>query len=188
MSTSTETRTGIYEGMFLVSQSAAADFAGLIEHINHLFERANATVVAMKKWDERRLAYEIDKQKRGVYILAYFTCATDQVAQLERDAQISDQVMRLMVTTADHLTDEEIKANDDRQGLSDEAKLKAEQGAQEDVQSSGARLGAPEQAQQDEMNRTHGASKAATAAAQAEASEESADESSEDEPKADSEG
>ena len=109
------------------SVGAAADFNALIEHINHLFERANATVVAMKKWDERRLAYEIDKQKRGVYILAYFTCATDQVAQLERDAQISDQVMRLMVTTADHLTDEEIKANDDRQGLSDEAKLKAEQ-------------------------------------------------------------
>ena len=132
MTTETETRTGIYEAMFLASQSAAADFNGLIEHINHLFERCHGTVVAMKKWDERRLAYEIDKQKRGVYILAYFTCSTDQIAQLERDAQISDQIMRLLVTTADHLTDEEIAACDDRQGLNDEAKLKAEQGAREE--------------------------------------------------------
>lgn len=193
MSTATETRTGIYEGMFLVSQAAAADFAGLIEHINHLFERASATVVAMKKWDERRLAFEIDKQKRGIYILAYFTCTTDQVAQLERDAQISDQIMRLMVIKADHLTEEEIKANDDRQGLKDEATLKAERGTQEETQSSGARLGAPEQAQQDEMNRTHGPSSAAQAAAKAApASDESADdsESSDDqsEPKAETEG
>ena len=176
MTTETETRTGIYEAMFLASQSAAADFNGLIEHISHLFERCHGTVVAMKKWDERRLAYEIDKQKRGVYILAYFTCSTDQIAQLERDAQISDQIMRLLVTTADHLTDEEIAACDDRQGLSDEAKLKAEQGAQEDVKSTGARLGAPEQAQQAEMNKTQEAKPAPAP----EASDEG-----DDEPKAD---
>ena len=107
--TTTETRTGIYEGMFLVNQSAAAAFGECLEHINTLFERAGATVVAMKKWDERRLSYEMDKQKRGVYILAYFTCATDMVAHLERDAVISDKIMRLLVTTADHLTDEEIR-------------------------------------------------------------------------------
>lgn len=60
--TATDTRTGIYEGMFLVNQSAAAAFGECLEHINHLFERADATVVAMKKWDERRLSYEMDKQ------------------------------------------------------------------------------------------------------------------------------
>ena len=83
--TDTETRTGVYEAMFLANQAAAASFGDLIAHINHLFERANADVLAMKKWDERRLAFEIEKQKRGVYILAYFTCPTDMVAHLERD-------------------------------------------------------------------------------------------------------
>ena len=128
MTTAQDTRVGTYEAMFLASQAAAADFSGLVEHINHLFERASADVIAMKKWDERRLAFEIDKQKRGIYILAYFTCPTDQVTQLERDATISEKIMRLMVIKADHLTDEEIAAHDDRQGLSDEANLKAERG------------------------------------------------------------
>ena len=62
----------------------------------------------------------------------------------ERDAVISDQIMRLLVTTADHLTDEEIAAFDDRKGLDTEAKLRAEQGAaEEDSKSSTVRLGAP---------------------------------------------
>jgi len=163
--TTTEARTGIYEGMFLVNQTAAAAFGDVLEHINHLFERADATVVAMKKWDERRLAFEMDKQKRGVYILAYFTCPTDMVAHLERDAVISDKIMRLMVTTADHLTDEEIAVNDDRKGLETEAKFKAEQGEVEDSKkASTVRLGAPVQAPAPEAKPEEAASEAEAAA------------------------
>lgn len=147
MTTETKTRTGVYEGMFLVSQAAAAQFGDTLAHINELFGRANATVVAMKKWDDRRLAYEIDKQKRGVYILSYFTCPTDMVARLERDAQISSKILRLMVIRADHLTDEEIAAHDERTALADEAKMRAERAETEDDETSGrVRLGAPEQA------------------------------------------
>ena len=147
MSTDTQTRTGTYEVMFLANQAAAASFGDLIAHINHILDRASAEVIAMKKWDERRLAYEIDKQKRGVYILAYVACPTDMISHLERDVQISDQILRVLVTTADHLTDEEIKAHDDRKGLDTEAKLRAEQGdASESETSSKVRLGAPEQA------------------------------------------
>lgn len=149
--TATETRHGTYEAMILVTQTAAAAFGECLEHINHLFERADATVIAMKKWDERRLAYEMDKQKRGVYILAYFTCPTDMVAHLERDAVISDKIMRLLVTTADHLTEEEIAAHDDRKGLETEVKFRADQGdAAEATKSTGVSLGAPVQPQKPE--------------------------------------
>jgi len=145
MSTETEVRTGVYEGMFLANQAAAASFGDLIAHINSLFERANAEVISMKKWDERRLAFEIDKQKRGVYILTYFKCPTDMIGHLERDVQISDQLLRLLVTSADHLTAEEIASFDDRTGLETEAKLRAQQGdAQENAASSKVRLGAVE--------------------------------------------
>ncbi len=144
MSTETQVRTGVYEAMFLASQAAAASFGDLIDHINSLFERANAEVIAMKKWDERRLAYEIDKQKRGVYILAYFKCPTDMVPHLERDVVISDKLLRVLVTSADHLTQEEIAAHNDIDGLATEAKLKAQAGdAQESTASKKVHLGAP---------------------------------------------
>lgn len=68
-----------YEVMFLISQAEANDFQGVIDHINNLFDRANAEVISMQKWDERRLAYEIDKQKRGVYILSYVKAPTESM-------------------------------------------------------------------------------------------------------------
>ena len=148
MTTETMARTGVYEGMFVVSQAAAAQFGDTLEHINELFGRAHASVLAMKKRDDRRLAYEIDKQKRGVYILAYFTCPTDMVSKLERDAQISAKILRLLVIKADHLSEEEIAANDERQALADEAKFRAERADSADDEGSGrVRLGAPEQQQ-----------------------------------------
>lgn len=144
MSTETEVRTGVYEAMFLATQASAASFGDLIEHINSLFKRANAEVISMKKWDERRLAYEMDKQKRGVYILTYFKCPTDMVAHLERDVVISDKLMRVLVTSAEHLTEEEIAAHNDMAGLETETKLKAQAGeAKESEGSKKVHLGAP---------------------------------------------
>ena len=68
-----EKRTSNYEGMFVIGQAAAADFGGAIAHVRQSIEKHGGSIIAMKKWDERRLAYEIDKQKRAVYLLVYFS-------------------------------------------------------------------------------------------------------------------
>ena len=59
-------RTFHYEAMFLIGQSTAADLASVITHIDELLARCDAKLVSMAKWDERRLAFELDKQKRGL--------------------------------------------------------------------------------------------------------------------------
>ena len=138
-------RINEYEGMFLISQAEAADFGGVIEHINHLFERAGAEVIAMQKWDERRLAYEVDKQKRGVYILSYFKAPTENLQAFERDCNISERILRTMVTKADHLTMDEMKAFDRRSDLEVEAKERAARAAEREEagMSTSVTLGAP---------------------------------------------
>lgn len=141
-------RTRQYEVMFLVSQSAAADFNALIEHINEIFARAHAEVIAMKKWDERRLAYELDKQKRGVYILTYVRCDTQSIAHMERDCNLSEKILRTMILEAEHLTDEEMLSADARDELRVEAKLRAERAAKEaETQGPAVTLGAPKKAE-----------------------------------------
>lgn len=130
-SQTTGSRISAYEAMFVASQAEAADFAGLIDHINSLLERAGAELVSMQKWDERRLAFEIDKQRRAVFILAFFRAPTDNIARLERDVQISDHLLRVLVVRADHLTEEEMLAFDAREDLKTEAKLRAERAAKE---------------------------------------------------------
>src|SRR5215510_3312359 len=107
-----ENRTYTYEAMFLLSQTVAADLSGAIAHIRESLERYNAQIIAMKKWDERRLAFEIDKQKRGVYILVYFSAPAKNMGQIERSFNLSEKVMRHLVIRADHLTLDEMKATD----------------------------------------------------------------------------
>lgn len=120
-------RTNTYEAMFLIGQAAAADFGGAVDHVKQILAKAGAEIIAMKKWDERRLAYEIDKQKRGIYILTYFSCDTANLAQIERSCNLSEIVMRQLITKAEHLTVEEMKAADGQKELEIEAKMRASQ-------------------------------------------------------------
>ena len=64
----------------------------------------------IKKWDERKLAYEINGQKRGTYIIAYFTGPGAAVGAIERDVNLSEDVLRVLVTNADHLNQKEMEA------------------------------------------------------------------------------
>jgi len=119
-------RTYTYEAMFMISQATASQLNDAIAHINEILARGNAQLIAMRKWDERRLAYEIAGQKRAVYILAYFKAPGPDVAHIERDCNLSEKVMRAMILRADHLTEEEILAMDARKELETEARLRAD--------------------------------------------------------------
>lgn len=138
----------LYECMFLISQSEAASLNTVLDHIREIIGRGDAEIIAMRKWDERRLAFEIDKQKRGVYILCYIKAPGDGLARIERETNLSEHIMRLMVIRADHLSEDQARAADDLEGLATEAKLRAEKAAAESSErSSGARLGAPDPAE-----------------------------------------
>ncbi len=117
-------RRNTYEGMFLVSPAEAADLADVVEHIKETLARGEAELIALKKWDERRLAYEIRKNKRGVYFLAYFGCDPVSIETIERACNLSEKILRVMFTRADHLTVEEMQAADAQEDLAAEAKLR----------------------------------------------------------------
>jgi small subunit ribosomal protein S6 len=120
-------RTYPYEAMFLIGQAAAANLPEVLDHIKDIFSRAGAEVIAMKKWDERRLAYEIKKQKRGLYILTYFRAQNTAITGIERDVNLSEKVLRVMILRADHLTEDEMRAADAREALETEARMRARQ-------------------------------------------------------------
>ncbi|MGD9789094.1 MAG: 30S ribosomal protein S6 [Phycisphaerales bacterium] len=124
-----EKQTYTYEAMFLISQAVASDLNSVVEHINEILHRGHATLLAMRKWDERRLAYEIKGQKRGLYILAYFTTVGENIAHIERDCNLSEKILRAMILRCDHMTKDQIEAADDRKGLEVEARLRSERAA-----------------------------------------------------------
>jgi small subunit ribosomal protein S6 len=124
-----ENRVYAYEAMFLLGQAQAADLAGAVAHINEIMARGHAEILGMRKWDERRLAYEIRGQKRGTYILVYFKAPGKDVAHIERDCNLSERILRTLILRADHMTEEQMRSADARKELEIEAKLRAERPA-----------------------------------------------------------
>jgi len=92
----------LYEGMFLVDSAlATADWDGTLAMIENILKRADAEVVAIRKWGERKLAYDIEHKQRGTYILAYFKADGRRISGIEKDVQLSEKVMRCLVLTTE---------------------------------------------------------------------------------------
>src|ERR1700760_4904177 len=103
-------RISQYEGMFLLGQSAAADLEAGLKLVRGVIESHGGEIMVLKKWDERKLHYEIQGQKRGTYIISYFKAARSAVVALERDVKLSEELLRVLVTKADHLNQKEMDA------------------------------------------------------------------------------
>ena len=100
----------LYEALFLVDSSlAAADWDGINKTIETVLKKAKAEVVSMRKWDERKLAYDVDHKSRGTYILCYFRADGQEIQQIERQVQLSEQIMRVLILCAEHQTQEDIE-------------------------------------------------------------------------------
>src|ERR1017187_3626649 len=85
-SNSMSVHTRQYEALFLLNPSyATGSWETAKNEVEHILHRANAEILHVRKWDERRLAYEIGGQKRGVYVLAFFKCEGPKVVGGERD-------------------------------------------------------------------------------------------------------
>jgi small subunit ribosomal protein S6 len=128
MADQTQSDHRLYEGMFLLSQQhVAGDLNAALAAVQQILDRGGAEVIALRKWDERRLAYEIEGQKRGLYVLALFRAAPDQIGPMERQVNLSEQIVRVMFTRADHMGETEIQREiDAAQGTRDEAALRSE--------------------------------------------------------------
>jgi len=109
-----------YEGLFLFGTAATADVDGAVKQINALIEKHGGTVLHLRKWDEKRLAYEVKKNKRGLYVLAFFSALGTAVAQITRDVNLSETILRVLITDASHLSIEEMKAQEPQQPVKEQ--------------------------------------------------------------------
>jgi small subunit ribosomal protein S6 len=100
----------LYEAMFVMDVQASADAAAMEAEIRRILGRAEAEILICRKWEDRRLAYEIAGSKRGSYWLTYFNAPTDKVAGIERDVQLSEKVLRVLVLRVDEVPKSEYAA------------------------------------------------------------------------------
>jgi len=106
----TVAKNKLYEGMFLVDSSkAGADWDGIIAAIRTILEKAGAEIDSIRKWDDRRLAYDIKGKSRGTYILSYFRVDGARIRDIEKSVRLSEKIMRVLILSAEKLSPEDIE-------------------------------------------------------------------------------
>lgn len=67
---------------------------------------ANGTITATEEWGNKRLAYPINDETEGYYLLVNFTSKPDFPAELDRILKITDGVLRSLITVKSEKTQE----------------------------------------------------------------------------------
>ena len=127
----TVAKNKLYEGMFLVDSSkAGADWDGIIAAIRTILEKAGAEIDSIRKWDDRRLAYDIKGKSRGTYILSYFRVDGGRIQDIEKSVRLSEKIMRVLILSAERLSQDDIEKD------TPATKLEKEKGTQQESEES----------------------------------------------------
>jgi small subunit ribosomal protein S6 len=103
------TKNRLYEGMFLIDSALAdSNWDAVNNTIKTILEKAEAEIVSIKKWDDRKLAYEIRGKSRGTYILCYFRADVGKIRDIEKAVQLSEQIIRVLILNAEQMTPEDM--------------------------------------------------------------------------------
>jgi small subunit ribosomal protein S6 len=92
----------VYEGMFILDPAKfSRDPGAAAQQVADLITGHGGTVLAARLWDERKLAYPIKGHKKGIYWLTYFKMPGGNLTALERQCEITDDIIRKLVLKVD---------------------------------------------------------------------------------------
>jgi len=89
-----------YELMYIIdSDRNEEERTALVAKFKDLIE-ANGTVKEIEEWGTRKLAYPINDETEGYYVLVKFASAPAFPAELDRVFKITEGVVRSLITVA----------------------------------------------------------------------------------------
>lgn len=88
-----------YEVLYIIRANVEDEArSALIEKFNAIITQRGGSVDDIEEWGRRKLAYTIDYENEGYYVLEHFTADAELPKELERNYRISDDVLRYLVT------------------------------------------------------------------------------------------
>jgi small subunit ribosomal protein S6 len=102
--------TRLYETMYILRPDLnEQDLEAAIAKYKTLLEEKGAEEISIQNRGKRRLAYEVKKNREGIYVQLNFTAPPVAVEAMERTMKLSDEVIRFMTLK---VTPEQIAAAD----------------------------------------------------------------------------
>ena len=91
-----------YEVMYILRpESDEEAVQAVADKLSNVIASNQGEVEKFENMGKRRLAYEIDNLREGIYGLIYFTGNGETVAELDRIMKIDDQLIRHMIVRED---------------------------------------------------------------------------------------
>ncbi len=90
-----------YETLFIVQPEKAARVKEFTERFKKIVEDQGGTVSQADEWGLRDLAYRIQKQSKGFYVLLHYQAPARGVDELERNLRLTDGILRYMTVRLD---------------------------------------------------------------------------------------
>lgn len=93
-----------YETLLLLDPSRVAnDAEGVKQHLHALWERHGAQILVSRPWDyNHKLAYPINKLKRGAFHIIYYTIDSSRQKQLDQDIKLQEGLVLRHLTLRLH--------------------------------------------------------------------------------------
>lgn len=86
-----------YETMYIISPTLDEEqVKALVEKFNNLISE-HGELEKVEEWGRKKLAYEVQDQKEGYYVLLYFSANPEFPAELERNFKINENILKYLI-------------------------------------------------------------------------------------------
>jgi small subunit ribosomal protein S6 len=111
-----------YETIFILRPETNQDGITLVnQRVRGIIDGANGRVIKLDNWGKRKLAYEVKKNTKGIYLYWSYLGNTGVVEEIERNLRLLDSVIRYYTVKVD----ENVDPNAKPAGIDEEAYTKA---------------------------------------------------------------
>jgi small subunit ribosomal protein S6 len=86
-----------YETIFIIHPEVAGDaYTEIVDKYKGILDELGAKMIAVEEWGTRKMAYIVQKQERGTYVLFAYEGKPEGIKELERRFRIDDKVIKFM--------------------------------------------------------------------------------------------
>lgn len=91
-----------YETVYILRPNTANDgVAEVNTKVKGIIEGLGGKVIKVDNWGKRRLAYEVSKERKGIYLYWRYLASPGVVEETERNLRMLDHVIRYMTVKVD---------------------------------------------------------------------------------------
>jgi small subunit ribosomal protein S6 len=86
-----------YECLYITKPSLTEEeVSGVNEKVKGVVEKNGGSISKIENWGKKKLAYEVKKEKKGIYVLSHIKGPGSLVSELENHLKIQDNVIKFL--------------------------------------------------------------------------------------------